>query len=147
MIVIVLTEVFRGSGVTAVIMTVGAVVSTDQTSLALVVIAFPKASTIPDPAVVSVSAYRPAVAVTPLRFPSVQVMLSVVVNVAAPGSRFSPAPHVRLRSATSNPLTGSENTIATVLTALFRGSGATSMMSAVGAVRVHCPRVAGVARE
>ena len=71
--------------------------------------------------------------------------LSVVVSVWAPVSRLPAGPlrETSVRSDRSNPVTGSLKTIWIESTGVPRGSGVTSMMSAVGAVAsvTHCSLV------
>ena len=134
LIVTVPAFVLRGSGVTSTMFAVGAVVSTTHESLASAASAFDAASVIPEPLAASESKYVPAVPVMPLKLPSVQVMLSLVVNVCEAVNRSPPPLRVSTRSPIAKPSTGSLKLIVIVLTELLRGSGVTSMMSAVSAV-------------
>ena len=70
-IVMVLTDVLRGSGVTSVMLAVGAVVSVSHDSLALLPNVLPTASVMPEPLAFRVSKYVPSAPVRPLRLPSV----------------------------------------------------------------------------
>ncbi len=70
----------------------------------------------------------------PARLPSVQVMLLAVVSVCEPVIRLAPPLSVRLRSLRLRPTTASLNTRLIEVTAVLRGSAATSVMSSVGAV-------------
>ena len=71
LIVMVLTDELRGSGVTSLMTAPGAVLSSDQDSVAFVMSAFVAVSAIPEPLAVSVSVKVPCVFVTLARLPSV----------------------------------------------------------------------------
>ncbi len=126
------TAALRGSGEMSVMSAVGATVSAVQESVTLPASALPMLSTMLEPAAVRVSRKVPVPVVMPAVLPSVQVMLSLVVRVCDPVMRLAPPLSVSERSARSKPVTASLKVMVKELTVLLRGSGVTSVMSAVG---------------
>ncbi len=61
-------------------------------------------------------------------------MLSAVLTVCEPVSRFAPPLSFRVKSLMSTPVTASSKTTVMVETAVLRGSGATAVTVAVGRV-------------
>ena len=137
-IVSVLTDVLRGSGVTSSMIAPGAVLSSDQVRVASLSSALLDASMMSESAAISVSKYVPCRPVRLVRLPSVQVVPpSLDDSVCEPVSRFAlgpePVSRVSVRSLRSKPVIGVLKVIVTELTALLRGL-VTVEIVAVGAV-------------
>src|SRR4051812_32337324 len=110
----------------------GCDVVTCQVSLASPVRALPATSVMPELAAVNVRTYVPTAPVIPARLPIVHVTLSAVTRVCDAVSRLAPPLSVSLRSARSRLATRSPKLIEIELTDVDRGSGDTSITSAVG---------------
>ena len=119
-----------------VTVTTGAVRSVSQVSDASLSNGLPVVPWIPDPVAVSVTTYVPAGPVGPSSPSSVHVApLSMVVSVwSGPASGTGVPPRVNERSSRPKPVTTSLKTMPISPTALLRGSGETSRISAVTGV-------------